>query len=107
MMDVLYRNLHLPISPLKETYHQQDLKPILDAWHAILNYLNKNPGYFTYRFGVEEGLAVKKALIELCQLGEWAQQSGYELFIKPIRHYRNANTGAMVIERGGCFPESM
>lgn len=107
MMDVLYRNLHLPISPLKETYHQKDLKPILYAWHAILDYLNKNPGYFTYRFGVEEGLAVKEALIELCRLGEWAQQSGYELFIKPICHYRNANTGATVIERGGCFPEGM
>jgi 1-acyl-sn-glycerol-3-phosphate acyltransferase len=107
MMDVLYRNLHLPISPLKETYHQEDLKPILDAWHAILDYLNKNPGYFTYRFGVEEGLAVKEALLELCSLGEWAQQSGCDLLIKPIRRYRNANTGALVVERGGCFPESM
>lgn len=107
MMDVLYRNLHLPIKPLKDNYHQNNLKPILDAWNAILDYLNKNPGYFTYRFGVEEGLAVKKALLELCRLGEWAQQSGYELVINPIRRYRNAKTGAQVVERGGCFPESM
>ena len=107
MMDVLYRNLHLPIRPLREIYHQNDLTPILDSWHAILEYLDKNPGYFTYRFGVDEGLAVKEALVELCHLGEWVQESGYELFIKPIRHYRNANTGATVIERGGCFPDSM
>jgi len=107
MMDVLYRNLHLPIKPLKDIYHQNDLKPILTAWYAILNYINKNPGYFTYRFGVEEGLAVKEALDELCRLGEWIQQSGYELAINPIRRYRNAKTGAQVIERGGCFPESM
>jgi len=107
MMDVLYRNLHLPISPLKETYHHDDLKPILDAWQAILDYLNRNPGYFTYRFGVEEGLSVKEALQELCRLGEWAQQSGYALKINPIRRYRNANTGARVVEMGGCFPKSM
>ena len=107
MMDVLYRNLHLPIRPLKEIYHRNDLKPILEAWYAILEYLNKNPGYFTYRFGVEEGLEVKEALLELCRLGEWVQQSGYELVIKPIHRYRNARTGAQVIERGGCFPESM
>ena len=107
MMDVLYRNLHLPIKPLKDVYYQNDLKPILTAWYAILDYINTNPGYFTYRFGVEEGLAVKESLRELCRLGEWVQQSGYELAINPVRRYRNAKTGAQVIERGGCFPESM
>jgi 1-acyl-sn-glycerol-3-phosphate acyltransferase len=107
MIDVLYRNLRLPIKPISEIYHQNDLTPILNAWRAILDYLTINPGFFTYRFGVEEGLAVKEALIELCCLGEWAQQSNYELVINPIYRCSNANTGAQVIERGGCFPESM
>jgi 1-acyl-sn-glycerol-3-phosphate acyltransferase len=107
MMDVLFRNLHLPIEPLKEYYYQHDHAHILEAWQSILDYLEVNPGYFTYRFGVEEGLAVKEALIELTHLDKWARQAGYDLAIKPIRHYRNANTGARVTERGGCFPESM
>lgn len=107
MMDVLVRNLHLPLKPLREIFHQQQLSPVLTAWQAILAYLKVNPGFFTYRFGVEGGLAVKNALDELSQLGEWAQESGYALTLNPIRRYRNGNTGAKVIERGGCFPDSM
>jgi 1-acyl-sn-glycerol-3-phosphate acyltransferase len=107
MMDVLVRNLHLPIKPLKTIDRQTKIKSLLQAWHSILNYLETNPGYFTYRFGVEGGLAMKKSLEELLRLGEWIHQSGYAITIQPIRHYRNANTGADVIERGGCFPRSM
>jgi 1-acyl-sn-glycerol-3-phosphate acyltransferase len=107
MMDVLVRNLRLPIKPLRRVNNEFNLSPILQAWNAILEYLKTNPGYFTYRFGIDEGLAVKKALLELRQLAEWAQGSGYALTLNPIRKYRNANTGAQVIERGGCFPESM
>jgi len=107
MMDVLYRNLNLPIKPIKQLNYQSDLNPLLNAWQSILDYLNTNPGFFTYRFGVEEGLAVRKALLELSRLGEWAQESGYEIAINPVCRYQNANTGARVIERGGCFPESM
>lgn len=107
MMDVLVRNIDLPIKPLKTVYHQSNLKPVIRAWDAILDYLQENPGYFTYRFGVEIGLAVKEALLELRKLGEWANESGYALTINPIRYYQNANTGAQVIERGGCFPKSM
>ncbi len=107
MMDVLVRNLHLPIKPLRRVNQEYELAPLLKAWDAILNYLQANPGYFTYRFGVDEGLAVKHALLELQHLAAWAQESGYGLTLNPIRKYRNANTGAQVIERGGCFPESM
>lgn len=107
MMDVLYRNLNLPIKPIKEVIFKNDLNPLLKAWYAILDYLAVNPGYFTYRFGVDEGLAVRDALEELVQLGQWVQQSGYDLTLYPVHRYRNVNTGAWVIERGGCFPKSM
>ena len=107
MMDVLVRNLNLPIKPLRNVYRQYDLDPVLQAWESILAYLDQNPGYFTYRFGVEEGLAVKQALLELQQLAAWAQTSGFGLTLNPVHRYRNANTGARVIEHGGCFPESM
>jgi 1-acyl-sn-glycerol-3-phosphate acyltransferase len=107
MMDVLYRNLKLPIKPIKKVFQQYQLTPVIEGWMSILDYLQVNPGYFTYRFGVEEGVAVKKALEELCQLGQWVQASGYHLTLTPIRQYRNANTSAVVTEHGGCFPSSM
>lgn len=107
MLDVLNRNLHLPLKPLKHVYRQTDLTPVIEAWQSILNYLDQNPGYFTYRFGVDEGLAVKQALIELIHMASWVDQSGYALSINPIRRYRNSATNALVIEQGGCYPQSM
>lgn len=107
MMDVLVRNLNLPLKPIKQVYHQMDLAPLISAWQSILAYLKINPGYFTYRFGVEDGLAVKQALVELIDLAMWAQDAGYALSIDPIRLYQNAKTGAEVIEHGGCFPASL
>jgi 1-acyl-sn-glycerol-3-phosphate acyltransferase len=107
MMDALNRNLHLPIKPLKNIYRQTQLTPVLTAWQSILNYLEENPGYFTYRFGIEEGLDVEQALEELIQISAWVEQSGYALSINPIHRYRNAKTNALVIERGGCYPQSM
>lgn len=107
MLDTLVRNLHLPIKPLKEIYRQSDLEPVLKAWNAILKYLEINPGFFTYRFGVENGLAVKETIHKLMTLGVWVQDSGFRLSLVPVRRFRNANTGAQVIERGGCFPRSM
>ncbi len=107
MIDVLYRNLRLPIMPL--TWVNASIHPekVIQAWQTILNYLDINPGYFTYRFGVQQGVAVKQALLELVRLGQWAQESGFDLKINPIRNYRNPNTGALVTESGGCFPRSM
>jgi len=107
IMDVLARNLHLPILPIRKIHLQFDLESHINAWTAILDYLEINPGYFTYRFGVPEGIAVKEALKELVRLGAWVQHSRYALSVNPIRRYQNANTGVQVVERGGCFPESM
>lgn len=107
MLDALVRNLHLPLSPIKDVGIQSDLSQVIHAWDTILSYLKVNPGYFTYRFGIDEGLAVEKAILELRQIACWAQQKDYHLKLKPLYRYRNINTGAMVVERGGCFPESM
>ena len=106
LLDVLVRNLRLPIRPLKKVNQQSDLEKVLIAFDAILAYLNTNPGFFTYRFGVEEGLAVKESLSELHRLATWAHESGYQVNIQPTRQYRNANSGAQVVESGGCFPKS-
>ena len=107
MLDVLVRNLKLPIHPIKRVQHLNHLDSLIIAWDSILAYLKDNPGFFTYRFGIEQGLAVEQALRELRQLALWVQEKGYSLTLKPIYTYRNANTGAVVTEKGGCFPPSM
>ena len=107
LMDVLYRNLHLPVRAIKTVNKYLPPEELLTAWQAILDYLEENPGFFTYRFGVQRGLEVKEALQELHRLGKWIQKKNYTLKLNPMRRYRNARTGALVIERGGCFPPNM
>ncbi len=60
LMDVLYRNLHLPIRVIKSVDKYLPPEDQLTAWQSILDYLEINPGFFTYRFGIQRGLAVKK-----------------------------------------------
>ncbi len=107
MIDVLVRNLRLPLHPLMQVDHEYRLDPVIAAWDAILAYLKANPGFFTYRFGVEEGLAVEQALQELRHLAVWAQENKAALSLTPVHTFRNANTGAEVREQGGCFPNNM
>ena len=107
LMDVLYRNLHLPIRIIKSVGKYLEPEELLNAWQAILDYLEINPGFFTYRFGIQRGIAVSDALNELIQLGNWVRNNGYKINLIPLRQYRNAKTGALVIERGGCFPAKM
>jgi hypothetical protein len=107
ILDIFIRNLRLPVHPVKDVTFRSDLEPLIAAWDSILNYLEVNPGFFTYRFGVEEGLAVKNALNELRLLALWAQEKNYSLTLIPIRNYRNAKTGEEHTEKGGLFPNSM
>ena len=107
ILDILVRNLRLPIYEIKTVHRRKDLAPLITAWDVILSYLEENPGFFTYRFGVEEGLAVKAALTELRRLALWAQDSGFSLTLTPTLRYLNPRTGAEVVETGGLFPNSM
>ena len=107
LLDVLARNLKLPIQPLKDIEGLDKLKPFLKGLKSVLGYLESNPGFFIYRFGMEEGLAVKKAFEELIQLAEWVQASGYLLSLVPVHQYTNSVSGSFVIEKGGVYPRSM
>lgn len=107
LLDVLARNLKLPIQPLKDIEGRDELKPFLKALKSVLGYLESNPGFFNYRFGMEKGLAVKKAFEELIQLAEWVQASCYLLSLVPVHQYTNSVSGSLVIEKGGVYPRSM
>ncbi len=107
ILDILVRNLRLPIQAIKDVQDRNALEPLMAAWSAILDYLEVNPGFFTYRFGVEEGLAVEKALKELRHLALWAQEMGFSISVIPYHRYLDQQTGEEVLEKGGRFPHSM
>jgi 1-acyl-sn-glycerol-3-phosphate acyltransferase len=81
IMDVFTRNLKLPVAPLNHPEQKHEAHRILVAVSSILDYLVTNPGFLTYRFGIDEGLAMHAALSELKALAAWAAASGYDLHI--------------------------
>ncbi len=109
LLDALARNLKLPVQPLQrldESIKPEDLRT---ACASILDYLRQNPGFFTYRFGVQSGLEIEAALEKLAeitrQLAEAGNLSGVK--IVPIYRYRDSTSGEMIEQRGARSLHSM
>jgi 1-acyl-sn-glycerol-3-phosphate acyltransferase len=107
LQDVLVRNLKLPIKPLRNTDPIEDLLSFSAALDSILQYLDLNPGFFTYRFGMEEGLKIKQALEKLSILSKWAHQEEYNLHLVPIMYTIDTKGDPPSISLGGKHPGSM
>ena len=58
----------------------------------------ENPGFFTYRFGPREGIAMEEGLREMRDLARWAQAHGHKLTIQFIRRYRLAEDPTVHVE---------
>lgn len=107
LLDTLKRNLNLPISPLKDQSPIKDKTAFKTTLFSILNYLEINPGFFTYRYGIEEGLAVKDALNELSNLVSWVQDTRFDIYLNPVQKYQDAQTLQWNYRQGGDFPKSI
>ncbi|MBN1247891.1 MAG: 1-acyl-sn-glycerol-3-phosphate acyltransferase [Anaerolineae bacterium] len=98
ILRIFVKDLHLPATPLQRL-DQAPPQSLLSALDAILHYVEaENPGFFTYRFGSREGVAMEAALRELRALAAWADQTGLNLHICPTRRYRLAGTDEEIIE---------
>ncbi len=81
-------NLDLPVEPLERLADQPPVEDLVPASRAILEYLeHDNPYLLTYRFGVQEGLAMQAGLAQLHRLLLWCQEYGYQVDVQPLRFY--------------------
>lgn len=106
MLDVFARNLKLPVGPLQRLDTESDPAAMVIGLDAALGYLeNGNPGFLSYRFGLEEGAAMQTGLRELRALAQWAAGQGLNLHITPIRRYReNGSEHELVQDKPGGVP---
>jgi 1-acyl-sn-glycerol-3-phosphate acyltransferase len=79
LLDALYRNLKLPVSVWIDPHMNISNANFSSALEAVLDYLRGNPGFFTYRFGVSEGLALGCALTDLRSILSSASEAGLSL----------------------------
>jgi 1-acyl-sn-glycerol-3-phosphate acyltransferase len=85
IMDVYRRNLRLPVDGLIHPGDGKRAHRVVRAASSILDYLKINPGFLTYRFGIDLGLAMQAGLAELLMLAAWAEERQGRLQIIPSR----------------------
>ncbi len=62
IMDVFNRNLRLPVKCLLEFNKKVSSVKMYNAIKSIMNYLEENPSFLSYRFGLELGSAMEQGL---------------------------------------------
>lgn len=66
ILDSFYKNLRLPIEALYQSNAQDgSISAYIAALEAISKYLDINPAFFNYRYGIESGLAIKEFIHKL------------------------------------------
>jgi 1-acyl-sn-glycerol-3-phosphate acyltransferase len=98
LLNTMSYNLRLPVKPLKRLDDQPDAAAVAQAAQTVLDYLDQNPHFLTYRFGNREGNAMLRGLIQLRDLTQWAAVRGYRVAFSPIRRYRLQNSSEEIVE---------
>jgi hypothetical protein len=99
ILRIFVKDLHLPAEPLQQLDQAPPASELIGALDAILGYLEaENPGFFTYRFGPREGVAMEAALKELRAVVTWAADQELTLLIRPTRRYRLPDVDEEIVE---------
>lgn len=105
LLDVLTRNIKLPVEALKHLDTEHDPARLAAAADLALGYLNDNAHFLTYRFGYDEGSAMREGLTQLRDLCRWAQQNGYQVSVTPVRRYKRRGSDEEIVEdKPGSLP---
>ncbi len=88
ILRIFEKDIGLDVRALQLIVDQPRAADIAQAISLIQGYLHSNPGFFTYRFGFDEGRAMEKGLEELKILAQWTDANNFKLAIQPTRRYR-------------------
>jgi 1-acyl-sn-glycerol-3-phosphate acyltransferase len=101
LVDVFYRNLHMPVGVLRDLRNPVDPAELAVACRLILDYLPSNPGFFTYRLGMQTGIEMQSALATLAAVGQRCAAEGHSLELLVRRSYRREQNGPQIVETLG------
>ena len=106
IMDVFVRNLKLRVQSLLRLDEVHDPQMIGAACQEVLGYLRTNPGFLTYRFGMEEGVAMQAGLAALEDFCSCAVKQQAQVKLDLIHRQVNA-AGLEVVRKRAESPHLM
>ena len=96
LLDVLARNMHLPVEPLQQFDKIYAASAIAAALTVSIQFFDEHPQYLSYRFGYQTAQDMYDGLVELRDIALAAQDQPFTL--KPVRRYHNVLTDQDIIE---------
>lgn len=98
LLDVFARNLNLPVGALQHLDTVDDAAALLAAAESACGYVEANPHFLNYRFGLQQGTAMREGLCGLREAARWAAERGLRLRVIPIRRYRLRGSDAELVQ---------
>lgn len=98
ILDVMARNMNLPVKPLQQLDQEHDAHRIADALDVALGFLDDNPYFLSYRFGYDEARDMYAGVVELRDIAREAERHSQQITLRPVRRYRKEGDEAEVME---------
>jgi 1-acyl-sn-glycerol-3-phosphate acyltransferase len=98
ILDVMARNMRLPVQPLQRFDQVQDAAALVPALDHALAFFDSHPQFLSYRFGYEEAAEIYNGVVELRDLARAAAEQGQRLKLNPVRRYRDTHLSRDVVE---------
>lgn len=98
MLDVLARNLNLPIQPLQRLHREHDPAKLAPALKAAVSYYDAHPNFLPYRFPYVEASGMHNGLRQLHRIAEWSIEHNYQVEVIPIRRYQQRGSDQEIVE---------
>lgn len=100
-IDILENNLKYSVGGLKNLANDKNPVEVKAAVETIFEYLEINPGFITYRLGMDDGLQVQQCLVQLKQLTEYACDHQMHLKFDLAYSYVDSASGQLVTVKDG------
>lgn len=101
LLDVMARNMRLPVQALQEVGQPQPAAALQTALGAALTFLDDHPHFLSYRFGYADAADMNAGLRQLHALLVAAAARGHHMRLRPLRHFRLVPGGELLVEEPG------
>ena len=105
ILRIFARDLRIDVTAIQQLAVAHDATEIAAASARVLHYVrHTNPGFFTYRFGHQQGKAIEAGLRELQELAASEAARGCQLTLTAVHRYRLHESGREIVETSPAAP---
>lgn len=98
ILDVMARNMNLPVQPLQALHLTHNPQEIAAALAVVQGFFAEHPHFLSYRFGYAASEAMLSGLTALQSLMQASATAGEVVRLTPVRTFEDAQTGETITQ---------